>query len=127
MGVGIGFSSSSADKSVSIFSHWKDDNSNTPKIYERVIKNLPNPKPDNYKIVKYEQIKDYLIVKIKYLDCTNYEGLKILVFKSTIEKLLKQKLIDPHFSENKKFISPIARFEPTKEGWNNSIKFVKTL
>lgn len=118
------FSSSSADKSGSVFSHWKDDSSSNI-VY--IDKSLPNPKPGNYKILNSVQLGQYLVIKIKYLDCTNYEGVKVLVFKSTLYKLRKQKLIDPHFSENKKFISPIARFEPTSRGWNNALVFVRQL
>ena len=87
--------------------------------------NLPNPKSDNYEIKQHLQLGVYLIIKIRYLDCTNYEGNKILVFKNcTLKKLLKQKLIDPHFSNNKKFHSPIARFEPTKTGWSLARKLI---
>jgi hypothetical protein len=124
MGLGI-LSSSSSDKSFSTFSKWKKSKSN---LGNNNVKNLPNPKPNNYKIVKELQIKDYLIIQIKYLDCTNYEGNKILVFRSTLKNILNRNkgLIDPHFSDNKKFISPIARFRPTSIGWNDAINFVKT-
>ena len=87
----------------------------TKKVF---INNNPNPRPDNYKILVYREIGRYLILEIKYLDCTNYEGKKILLYKDcTMKELEAQKLIDPHFSENKNFISPIARFEPTGLGW----------
>jgi len=67
-----------------------------------------------------------LIVGIKYHDCKNFEGKKILVFKNLyIERLEMQKLIDPHFSENKNFHSPIARFEPNDEGLENAYLFCK--
>ena len=79
------------------------------------------PNPENYKIIKSAQIIDNLVIMIRYLDCTNYEGKKILVFKNcTREKLEKQKIIDPHFSENKEYHSPHARFEPTPRGWLNA-------
>lgn len=81
-------------------------------------KSLPNPKPNNYQIIRFLERNGNLIIEIKYLDCINYEGRKILVFeKCTLEELKKQKLIDPHFSENKLLKSPIARFEPTEHGW----------
>ncbi len=86
-------------------------------------KELPNPRPDNYKIIRHQKLKSFLVIEIQYLDCINYEGRKILVFKCELEDLLKQKLIDPHFSDNKNFISPIARFEPTEEGWSCAIQF----
>lgn len=88
---------------------------------------LPNPDPNNYVIKQYNQCGKYLLVAITYPDCTNYEGRKILLYKGiTIKKLLKQKIIDPHFSDNKKFYSPIARFEPTQEGWDMGVKLMKS-
>lgn len=79
---------------------------------------LPNPDPANYKINHHRQLGRMLLVDINYPDCTNYEGRKILVYDGvTIEQLRKQKLIDPHFSENEKYTSPVARFEPTDRGW----------
>ena len=131
MGLGIGFSSSSGDdKSVSMFSHWLSGSKNDKKIIvneviKEVKKSLPNPNPKNYEIQSNYQIGKFLIIQIKYLDCINYEGIKILVFKTTMEKLMAQKNIDPHFCDNKKFISPIARFEPTQEGWEDAVNFVK--
>jgi hypothetical protein len=118
------FSKSSADESVSIFSHWKDESDIKTVVIE---KSLPNPKPDNYKILRRKTIGEYLMVEIQYLDCTNYEGRKILVFKCKLQDLLKQKLIDPHFSENKNFISPIARFEPTEQGGAFALFFVRAI
>jgi len=76
----------------------------------------PNPKPDNYQILQTSGVGDYTIIKLKYLDCTNYEGVKILVFKASLSNIINQKKIDPHFSDNKTYISPIARFEPTHAG-----------
>lgn len=89
---------------------------------------LPNPDPSNYKIVKSRQIGEYLLMMINYPDCTNYEGNKILLFRGTeLDRLLKQNAIDPHFCTNKKFQSPIARFEPTHFGWDCGIKLIKLL
>ena len=86
---------------------------------ERVVeKKLPNPDPSNYSIIDSWTHKNYLLVKITYPDCKNYEGTKILLYHNvTLKKLKGQKLIDPHFSENTKYYSPIARFVPTKLGW----------
>ena len=49
-----------------------------------------------------------------------------MVYKDcNIDKLKNQKLIDPHFAENKKLYSPIARFEPTIEGYcANYLKYM---
>ena len=87
-----------------------------------------NPDPNNYEILLTSKIGNSLIVKIKYHDCANYEGVKILVYHNvSIQELLGQKLIDPHFSDNKKYIYPIARFLPTDEGLDFARKFCKTL
>lgn len=78
-----------------------------------------NPNPLNYKIVKYHQHQNNLMIWLVYPDCNNYEGNKILIFKNTdLQDLTKQKKIDPHFSDNKKYKSPFMRLEPTDEGWN---------
>jgi hypothetical protein len=95
--------------------------------YDIESKNLPNPDPSNYEIVRHKEclvektsvsLMSVLLVEIKYLDCTNYEGNKILVYVDcTLDQLKEQKVIDPHFSENDKYKSPIARFVPTDYGW----------
>jgi hypothetical protein len=91
-----------------------DDHELARSLYEQ----LPNPNPSRYRIIKHKALGGNLLVKIKYLDCTNYEGNKILLYKNTtLKQLKKQKYIDPHFSKSKKFRSPFARFEPTKSGW----------
>ncbi len=88
----------------------------------------PNPNPYKFKIVEWIQIGQYLTVKINYPDCTNYEGNKILVYDGIdIDDLRKYDAIDPHFSVNKKFKSPIARFEPTDQGWIYALKFCSYL
>ena len=123
MGLHMGFSSSSGDKSHSIAGSSLRPSSSKydgKVLVEAEQKSLPNPNPINYKIVKHRQVGDYLVIKIKYLDCTNYEGVKILIFKTTLKELIAQKYIDPHFCENEKFISPIARFVPTLEGWSDA-------
>jgi hypothetical protein len=89
---------------------------------------LPNPDPSNYKIVKLEQHGSYLLMLINYPDCTNYEGNKILLYKDvTLAKLMFQKVLDPHFCGNKKYHSPIARFEPTQFGWDCGVRLMKNI
>jgi hypothetical protein len=88
---------------------------------------LSNPDPENFKIVDAAQIGDFLILKINYPDCTNFEGNKILVFKSVSPlDLLKQQVIDPHFMDSDRIKSPIARFTPTPEGWNMAVRFAQS-
>lgn len=90
----------------------------------------PNPNPERYGLMDYFSDGNSFAIKLKYEGCTNYEGIKILVFaNTTLSKVLKQNKdkIDPHFSDNKDFISPIARFEPTTFGWNLAQNLVKKL
>jgi len=78
----------------------------------------PSPKIENYDIIKSTQIGDNLVVFVNYKDVTNYEGDKIMVYENcNLKKLVEQELIDPHFSLNKNMYSPVARFEPTEQGW----------
>lgn len=88
----------------------------------------PNPDPTNYIINSDITIHGYLILDITYRGCTNFEGNKILVFDHgvTIDKLINQYAIDPHFSDNTNMISPIARFVPTDKGWDMAMHFAKT-
>lgn len=76
----------------------------------------PNPNPINFKILHTEEINGNLIAKIVYPECTNFEGMKICLFKNMRAKDLNcMDSIDPHFAENK--TSPFARFKPNQEGW----------
>lgn len=90
-------------------------------------KKLPNPDPKRFKIKKIS-ISDSscIAVKINYPDCTNYEGDKIMIFEKRVwRKIRWLGVIDPHFTN--KGYSPIARFEPTMEGWKNALKFLEIL
>jgi len=91
---------------------------------------IPMPDPKNYKILKAEQINKFLVLVIKYPNCTNYEGDKILVYEDvTINELTERSKkygLDPHFFDDKKYLTPIARFEPTDKGWEYAIRFCKS-
>lgn len=117
MGMGIGLSGSTYEQ---------------PKVIERVIKKTiivkPGmPNPAKFGIINYEQVGNFLIIDLKYSGVTNFEGRKILVYENiTIEDFKKQEHADPHFSDNPKFHSPIARFEPTISGWDRAKRLAKT-
>lgn len=90
-----------------------------------------NPNPDKYDILdKYEYTNNsctYVVLLIKYVGCTNYEGQKILLYQNcTFMDLMFQKTLDPHFCDNPNHIYPIARFIPTLEGWEMALRFVQT-
>ena len=124
----IGLSSSSHDKSCSIFSHWRSASSFDIKLKPAKKMIIPDPSPENYTILRHLNINRFLIIELKYDDFSNYEGRKILVFENiTLEELTDQKYIDPHFSENKDFHSPIIRLEPTDRGWEMAKTFCNTI
>jgi hypothetical protein len=61
-----------------------------------------NPNPNRYSIIESIERNNFLLIKINYIDCSNYEGNKILLYKGVdLTSLLSQGSIDPHFSENK--------------------------
>lgn len=98
------------------------------KEYVYVDRPLPNPKPDNFKIIHAKQKGDYLIAIVQYPDCTNFEGTKLMVFCGLTEKeLLEAKTLDPHFSDKTSKFSPVARFRPTLSGWDAAELFTDVI
>lgn len=117
MGLGLGFSDCGCSK--------KDDFSvvKIPLPSPQSAKILPNPDPKNWVILKTYENSKYTLVKVQYPDCTNYEGVKILLYQGiSASNLEKLKYLDPHFCEG--CISPIARFEPTELGWKMGEKLM---
>lgn len=97
------------------YSYWQRDTAPRFDVY-------------TFKITAWYQKGSYLVVKINYPSAKHYEGNKVLVYDGiTIEDLRNLKAIDPHFLENKEKPSPIARFEPTNEGWIYAQKFCNML
>jgi hypothetical protein len=83
---------------------------------------LPNPDPEQFEILRTHVEKRFVVVEIRYIGCTNYEGRKILLFEDeTLEAITSSKQLDPHFCDNPHCISPIARFEPTDAGWQMAV------
>lgn len=80
-----------------------------------------DPNPNKFKIIQEKQVGDYWVSEIQYPDCTNYEGIKIMV---TLFQPSKRKSIDPHFTENNGII---ARFEPTPFGYKAALEFSKIM
>lgn len=78
---------------------------------------LPNPNKFRWKILNFYPFPNkWCVVVVRYLDCTNYEGKKVLVYDNRYKfnKLVASKILDPHFSNDD--YSPIARFVPTGDG-----------
>ena len=67
---------------------------------------LPNPDPKKFTIVKTYEARGWAArfsaVGIKYDGCTNYEGLKILVFEHPLSTIQSLTEIDPHFCDSYK-------------------------
>lgn len=77
----------------------------------------PNPDPSRYEIIQRVEEGIFTILLVRYLDCTNYDGKKILVYRGMAGRCLNgTQRLDPHFAE--RGASPIARFIPTSEGWH---------
>jgi hypothetical protein len=66
-----------------------------------------------------------LVVEVRYPDCSNFEGLKVLVYDGveTAAMEIASGKCDPHFAESG--VSPIARFRPTAEGWDMAVRFAE--
>lgn len=80
----------------------------------------PNPNPAKFRIIETKQVGGNVVAKIRYPDCTNYEGVKICLFVGTTEADLRGRVkLDPHFCEGS--LSPFARFKPTAAGWEAAI------
>lgn len=82
----------------------------------------PNPDPKRWVLLRKAEYHNGYVLEVRYLDCTNFEGLKIMVYKGqfTISNHL-----DPHFTNDVN--SPIARFRPNKEGWRFACDLAKIL
>jgi hypothetical protein len=88
-----------------------------------------NPDPSRFTILDWAVSGSILVVKVKYPDAKNYEGIKIMVYKGfhdteALRRAVSNRL-DPHFSQSG--VSPIARFEPTDEGWGNALQFAQAM
>ncbi len=87
-----------------------------------------NPDPARYVVEQAKDVNNHLVVRIRYPDCTNYEGRKVMVFENlTLNALKRQKLVDPHFCKNSDYAHPVARFEPTERGWMWALAFAASL
>ena len=69
--MGIGFMSKSCNA-------YPSESSGTQVVYQDRVVNA-NPDPVRFEILDTWQVKTNVVAKIKYPDCTNYEGIKICV------------------------------------------------
>ena len=82
----------------------------------------PNPNPDRWSLIQKAEFNNGYVLRVRYLDCTNFEGVKIMVYKG---QYIKQEHRDPHFAPGR--LSPIARFIPTLEGLRMAVSLANSL
>jgi len=141
MGMRIGFSSSSSRPTLSPKIGFSDpapamspkffgtsDDRSSGKYEKSIVQPQLDGNPNKYrwKILNEKIVGTMVLVEVSYLDCHNYEGRKILIYRENdkFQELKKKGVLDPHFLE--KSYSPIARFEPTVSGWKMALHFAKT-
>jgi hypothetical protein len=88
---------------------------------------LGEPNPWRCYIERHSVIGRCLVLMVRYPDCQNYEGLKILLYRDVSPADLVKQGIDPHFLGKAGYVSPIARFEPTPEGWRMAELLARSL
>jgi len=82
----------------------------------------PNPDPTRWETLGVWQFPNAYVIQARYLDCTNYEGVKVMVFRG---QYVKRTRLDPHFSEDT--LSPVARFKPTAWGLEEACNLAERL
>lgn len=83
------------------------------------------PNPGRFEIERLDDMGSWTMIMVRYLDATNYEGRKILVYRHPAGVVRSQTNLDPHFCDQPGCISPFARFEPTEDGWLAGYLLVK--
>lgn len=97
-------------------------NSNDASYYQ--TPDYKNPNPFVFTILKKFQRGNIFLLEVKYPNCTNFEGHKIIVISlEDYNKAIESKKLDPHFSDEGQTV--IARFEPTEKGWKLAKEFIE--
>lgn len=76
-----------------------------------------DPDPSRFEILRVAEAGAFTVAEIRWPDARNFEGRKIAVYRTTPAELRSATALDPHFQEHRGPLVPIARFEPTDEGW----------
>jgi uncharacterized Fe-S center protein len=123
MGVGVGY------RERNPYTHSDSSYNHMCQSYKHEIDELKkqiakNPDPSNFEILDVVENGGFVALKVKYPNCSNLEGIKIMVLQTSIIDLLKTKILDPHFSDTN---SILARFEPTDRGWRWAKAFILSL
>lgn len=90
--------------------------------------NMGNPDPARFVLDGVFCVGRMTLVRVRYPNCQNHEGNKILVFMDVTEEMVRSwAVIDPHFldpKERQPHPSPVARFAPTDDGLQLAIGFM---
>ena len=103
----------------------RDCGCNKPRIVEKIVQVRSTPDPTKFEVKKEIEINGYPIFFVNYPGVKNYEGNKILMYPKHFNTGVLKRRMDPHFFTEGD--SPIARFEPTKYGWELAIKLAEAL
>ena len=90
------------------------------------------PDMSDYEILKHQDVRGYCLLKIRYKNCTNHGGEKLLLYPWNYTTLIDFGCtFDPHFNDElyaySERMSPCARFEPTSYMWDRAIDFAEIL
>lgn len=102
--------------------------SSCPPVYVQVttpapvIAPAPNPDPSRWTLLRLEQCARGYVLMVRYHDCTNFEGVKVMVYRGQYSE---RRSLDPHFYEGDD--APIARFRPDTAGWEMALNLARTL
>lgn len=83
-----------------------------------------DPNPERFRIVGMVQSGNFTAADIVWPDAKNYDGRKIAAYRASRFELAAAVKLDPHFQEERGPLVPIARFEPTDEGWRDAIDYI---
>lgn len=94
---------------------------------DKIYSESGQPDPYKFEILQISCVGNWSAVKIRYPNCTNYEGNKILLCNQVESLIRKHKRIDPHFTDKENALNLFARFEPTEKGWEEAVALARLL
>lgn len=86
-----------------------------------------SPSPCRFTVLRAVTVSGATVAEVHYPDATNCEGRKILVLEGewSARDLDALASLDPHFSDSA--TSPLARFNPAKDGLAKALSFARNL
>jgi len=80
-----------------------------------------DPIPARFEIIRTYKRGAFTVAEIVWPDAKNYDGRKIALYRCELKWLAAADELDPHFAETRGPLVPIARFEPTAQGWKMAV------